>query len=181
MSHLRSPHISAQVTSHLCPGEEIWGLYKISGMFRKQLGACCIFVKHGRYFWSDILALFLHGSVAQWEERERKKKRFVCFWRAEGSSDNEHFQSICICVGSPAKAPQSAARTRITFLSLPSSKSEKHHPAQGGRERQTGHSKSTKLGRMGERGVDLHVVNTGCCSLPCALWFRDCPANISQP
>lgn len=68
----RPPHI---LKASLPRGRAFGGCTRFI-RFRKKLGACCIFVKDERYFWSDILALFLHGSVAQWEDRVRKKE--VC-------------------------------------------------------------------------------------------------------
>lgn len=93
----------------------------------------------------------------QWQEGKIKSSRkrgdrFVCFWRAKVFSDNEHFQCICICLGSGAKTLQSVARTKIIFLSLPGSKCEKHHITQSPRERKIRHCQSTNSKKKMRKG-----------------------------
>lgn len=103
-------------------------------------------------------SLALHSAMGRWGG---KTKRFICFRRVKGSSGNERLPCICICAGSCAKTPQSVARTKITFLSLPSSKYEKHHTAQGPGEGKIRHCKTTKLKMMGGRGDRI-----------CMLWTQ---------
>lgn len=160
LSHCSPSHLTAGGASlprgmgciRECRGRACENCVRFTGYLEEELKAVSLlyFCKAWKVFlkWHSCLIFKCNGSVVQWEERERK--RFVCFWRAKGFSDNEHFQCIGICVGNFANTLQTVGRTEVIFLSLPSCKYEKHHISLRLRKRKTSHYKSTKLKRMGK-------------------------------